>query len=572
MCINKRWKGFKNKLNKPISILIILIFFSSFFYKETSAIESEKLLLGTYSQNTSVQVTSNEALENARLILKYYYLKPVSDEVLNSSSIKEMLEKLEDPYSSYFTKEEYDGFVNNIENKFVGIGIQFEIDNKGVKITNVMDETPAKESGLKTGDIILEANSNILKGLPQEQIGSIIRGKEGTTVNLLIQRNNETLIFNITRKQIELSTVTYEKVNDLGYIYISSFGENTSKEFEEALNILIESKVEGYIVDLRYNSGGYIDTALSIGGYFLGEKSMLKMKNKAGYESVYKGINHNIIIDKPIIFLINKYSASASEILAAAVKDYGKAVFIGDNTYGKGVAQNMYILEDGNYIKITTHEFFSPIGKTINHVGISPDLLVDENYIDPLKIAKLMLASVGQENNIENLKNKDGYAKVKVSNSVYYINLSQATKDENWEVYKYILEKLGKENIFIGIEDKWVKANDVMFTNQMSLFYPKSKIFKEVYKGSDDKRVSVTFNNYIEKTTINDDNIQLIDFETGERISKNIIIEDNSKAIININEDLKQGKEYLLLIDDKVRNSKGAKLNKVTIVKVLIKN
>lgn len=567
---NKISRFLKSNSHKVITILVMLVFFLNFTYIKTSAAESKKLLSEAYAQNTSSQVVSSEALENARLILKYYYLKPVSDEVLNSTSIKEMVEKLEDPYSSYFTKEEYEGFINNIENKFVGIGIQFEIDNKGAKITNVMNNTPAKEAGLAAGDIILQANDILLKGLPQERVGDIIRGEEGTEVNIIVERNEKALSFNIIRKQIELSTVTYEKIDNLGYIYISSFGENTAKEFGEALNELVESKVDGYIVDLRYNSGGYIDTAVDIGGYFLGTKSILNMKNKAGYEIPYYGTKQDKIIDKPIMFLINKYSASASEILAAAVKDYGKAVFIGENTYGKGVAQNMYMLRDGNYMKITTHEFFSPMGKTINHVGISPDLQVDENYMDSLLVAKLMLSQRGEEVNIEKLKDKEGYVKVNINNNIFYINLKEATKDENWEAYKNILERLNKENIFIGIKDEWIKANNEIFSDSVKLYYPRSKVFEKIYKNKDDKKITITFNKNINKDIIN--NIHLIDAETGERISKAMTTDNNSKVIINIEEDLKVGKEYLLLISYEVIDGKGVNLDMVTIGKISIRN
>lgn len=506
-------------------------------------------------------------LSEARSLIKNYYINPVSDEVLNSSSIEDMVKGLNDPYSSYFTKEEYEKFVNAIDNKFCGIGVQVLTDNDGIKIANVIKESPAEEIGLKAGDIITKADSIDLKGLSSEQAVSYIKGEEGTSVHLTVKRDGSSFEIDVVRREISLPTVAGEVLNNsIGYIGISSFGEYTPYEFKNALDQLEEADVKSYIVDLRYNPGGYIDAALDIGGYFVGYNPLMIMENSAGYKAAYKGYNHDKVIEKPIIFLINEYSASASEILSAAVKDYKKAFFIGKTTYGKGVAQSMFSLSDGSFLKITTNEFLSPNGNTINHVGISPDLPVNEENVDSLDLAYLLFSGMRAKDEIEASNNKDGYLKLELNNKSFYIDLKEARKAELWETYRYIIKNIGAKNLFLGQGEKWVNFSYEDLKDEVNLIYPSSKILKSIDKDKKDKIFNITFNKAIDKESANNETIELINAITGERIETNIAADDN-KITLNLKEEL-QDSAYYLVVSSNVKDMKGNKLSKETVVKI----
>lgn len=546
----------KNAKTKTMGIIAaLIIFISSFNYSYVNAAEGG-------------------SLSEARNIIRSYYLNDVSDEVLNSSSIEDMVKQLNDPYSSYFTKQEYESFTSSIDNKFTGIGIQVLTDEEGVKITNVFNTSPAEEAGLKVGDIIIKANDIALKGLSSEQAISYIKGEEGTSVHLVIQRDSVILEMDVIRKQISLPTVEGEVLKDrIGYIEINSFGESTPDEFREKLVKLEESNVGAYVVDLRYNTGGYVEAARNIGGYFIGDKPLMIIRNRAGVLSNFKAYKHDIIIGKPVVFLINQYSASASELLSAAVKDYKKAIFVGQTTYGKGVAQGVFSLSDGGFLKLTTYEFLSPYKNTINHVGVSPDIKVDDNNIDPLYLADFLLSEADNSKNIESLDNKQGYIKVLINNQSFYININEATKDENWEAYKYLIDNININNLFLGKGNGWTsfieEGLDKKLEDKTNLLYPNDKVLKSLIKNSMDKTFTIKFNKAVDPKTANDETIELINGATGQRISANIEVVGGSKITLNLENELQQG-VYYIVVSDKVKDEEGKKLRKETVTKVQV--
>lgn len=523
-----------------------------------------------------VNAAEGSVLSEAKNIIESYYINDVSDEVLNSSSIEDMVKQLNDPYSSYFTKEEYESFTSSIDNKFTGIGIQVLTDKEGVKITSVFNTSPAEEAGLKAGDIIIKADNITLKGLSSEQAISYIKGEEGTSVHLVIQRDTSIVEMDVIRRQIALPTVEGEALNNhIGYIEINSFGENTPDEFKQNLEKLEKANVEAYIVDLRYNSGGYVEAARDIGGYFVGDNSLMIMKNGAGVSASFKAYKHDMIIEKPVIFLINQYSASASELLSAAVKDYKKAIFIGQTTYGKGVAQGIFPLSDGSFLKLTTYEFLSPYRNTINHVGVSPDFQVDDNSIDSLYLSDFLLSEADNSKNIESLDNKQGYIKLLINNESFYININEARKDENWEAYKYLIDNMDIDNLFLGKGNGWTSFSnaglDENLEDKTNLLYPNSKVLKSLIKNSTDKTFTITFNRAINPKTANSETIELINGDTGQRISANIEVAHGEKVTLNLKDELQQG-YYYLVVSDKVKDEDGKKLNKETVTKVQVVN
>lgn len=383
--------------------------------------------------NTKATV-ADTTLGTIKQIIREDYIEEVPENVYNAQSIDDFIKQLGDPYTKYFTAKEYTSFKDQIDMKFVGIGVHIEMVPEGVKVVSLIEGAPAEAAGILPEDIIISADEKSLAGLSSEEAVDLIMGEEGTVVKLKVKRVESILDIDVVRKEIKTPTVTGSMLNNhIGYIQLESFGNATPKEFSTVLESLKSQRADSYIVDLRNNPGGYMYAALDIAGYFIGNKTAMIVEDKKYNRENLKGIKHDYLIDKPVVFLINKYSASASEILSAAVKDYKKAYFIGTNSYGKGVAQSLYEFPDGSALKTTTLRFLSPLGNVINKVGIAPDLKIEE--MDPLPAAELLLG------NSNNTWIKGRYVSVELNNRNFEINLEDIKNDEYWTAFEYILGK-----------------------------------------------------------------------------------------------------------------------------------
>lgn len=405
------------------------------------------LVFNLFIINVSASVT-DETLNTIKQIIKQDYVEEVPEEVYDAQSIEELVDLLGDPYTKYFSANEYNSFTDEIEMKFVGIGIHIEMVPEGVEVVSLIEGAPAEEVGIAPGDIIISANGSSLAGLSSEEAVSLIKGEEGTAVKLEVKRGVSIMNISVVRKEISSPTVTGSLLNNhIGYINIASFGNDTPNKFNEILQSLENQNADSYIVDLRDNLGGYMHAALNIAGYFIGNNTAMMVEDNSGYKEKLNAFIHDEIIDKPVIFLINEYSASASEILAAAVKDYDKAYFIGVNSYGKGVAQSIYEFTDGSAFKMTTMRFLSPLGNVINKIGISPDLKIED--MDPLLAAELLLG------NSKRTSLNGRYMSIEMDNRFFEINLKDIKDDDYWKAYEYILGKATQ----ISLPSSSIKAN-----------------------------------------------------------------------------------------------------------------
>lgn len=427
-----------------------------------------------------------DALNYGKELIREFYIENVNTSTLDAATdMDSLIKSLNDPYSTYFTEQQYNDFLGTINNSFSGIGIQVDKSAEGIKIVSVFDQTPAKAAGLMPGDIIVKADNHNLITLSSEEAIKYIKGPTGTFVDLQVKRNNSLLTFKVERKSIVLPTVDSMMLdNHIGYFKISSFGEKTGEEFAANLEKLGNSP-DSYIIDLRNNGGGYMDVALDIAGYFLGNNVALKTQEKSGVISNYNSKEHKTLIDKPTVFLINKYSASASEILAAAVKDYKKATFIGEKTYGKGVAQNVFILPDNSYIKLTVLEFKSPLGNKINKVGVTPDMEVVDNpekNIDSLKAAQILLSGVG----------KSSKTSINVGNTTFKIDLTLSKAKDNLNTFNYIATN--KPLIVQKDTDRveQPKATDIAKEEPTKEEQPKEPPAEVAYQSADTEGTSVS--------------------------------------------------------------------------------
>lgn len=309
-----------------------------------------------------------------------YYLGEINEEDLIDGALEGYVRGLGDEYSEYISKKDRESFTENTMGNYDGIGIYFGrlISNNKVVIIAPIKETPAYNAGIQPGDIINKIDDEEIK--EDESLTNIsnrIKGKPGTKVKLTIERKGEIKEFEIERANIKLHYIDAEVLDgNIGYMEISSFDEGTADEFINKYNELNQKGIRALIIDLRNNGGGIVEEATKIADRILKkDTTIVTLKDKNGNEEVTKAKTEETI-NIPIILLTNGNSASASEILAGALKDNNAAKIIGEKTYGKGVIQNVYFMTNGSALKLTTNEYFTPNNNRINHVGIEPDIEV----------------------------------------------------------------------------------------------------------------------------------------------------------------------------------------------------
>ena len=314
------------------------------------------------------------------LIDKYYLGEEVDNETLKEGAIKGYIEALGDPYTEYISKEDMEDYMDDTMGNFVGIGVYMvkDTETNQIMVLSPIKNSPAEKAGIRPGDYIVEVDGNACTGDDFSNISNKIKGEVGSTVKLKIQRDGETLDFEIKRENIKVNPVEGEVLeNNIGYIEFSSFDEGTAEEFKNKFNELKSQGITSLIIDLRNNGGGIVDEALKIAGYAVDKGTTLLYEvDKDGNETEEKS-EVDKIIDMPIVILVNENTASSSEILSGALKDLGKAKIVGTKTYGKGVIQQILTLADGSGLKITTEEYLTPNRTKINKVGIEPDETVE---------------------------------------------------------------------------------------------------------------------------------------------------------------------------------------------------
>ena len=322
-------------------------------------------------------ITKLESIE--KVIDEYYY----NEEDIDTDSMIEgmyagMVDSLGDPYSVYYTQEEWEELMRDTEGVYYGIGAYVSIDSKTGcgKISGVIENTPAQEAGLRENDLIYLVDGEPAQGLELSEIVAMIKGEEGTTVHLTIYREGEEdyLEMDVVRKQIESPTVKYEmKDNGIAYIQITEFDEVTYDQFVEALSVIKGNEAKGLILDLRSNPGGSLSVVVDIARQILPEGLIVYTEDRSGKRTEYSCDGDNEL-KIPLVVLVNGNSASASEILAGAVKDYGKGTLIGTKTFGKGIVQRVLPLTDGTALKLTVSAYYTPKGNNIHNIGIEPDI------------------------------------------------------------------------------------------------------------------------------------------------------------------------------------------------------
>ena len=354
-----------NVMKKLLFFIIISLFFFEKSFSENSDIYKKIDLFG-------------EVLEK----INEEYVDEVDQSKSMDAAINGLLQSL-DPYSAYMTPESFEGMQTETSGKFGGLGIEVGMESGVVKVISPIDNTPASRAGLKAGDYIVKIDGVQVQGKSLMDAVDLMRGLVGSSIEITVRRRGvkKALIFNITREIIQVQSVKSELIdNSIGYIRLTSFNENSSKQIKEKVKKLNKNKnLKAYILDLRNNPGGLLSQAIKITDFFLENGEIVSTKSRKISENRKWFAKKGDIIDgKILIVLINYGSASASEIVAGALKDHKRAIIVGENSYGKGSVQSIIPLKNKGAIRLTIAKYYLPSGKSISEIGVTPDIEILE--------------------------------------------------------------------------------------------------------------------------------------------------------------------------------------------------
>lgn len=397
------WRGLAVGLASSCAILLVV--FGSVKIYQTYRVYG-KLASGSSAETESVaNEKTTEKLGVLENTIKQYFWQDVDESTLEEGVYKGLLESLDDPYSVYYTHDELVQLQQQTEGIYYGIGAYISQDNEMgyVRVSKIIKNTPAEASGLQQDDYIYKVDGEDMQGKDSSYVVSKIKGEAGTKVTITVVREGATdpIDIEVERQKIESPTVEYQMLdNDMAYIQITEFDLVTTDQFEEAYKQAQADGMKGLILDLRSNPGGNLSTVCDIARMILPKGLIVYTEDKYGKREEYTcdGANQ---IKVPLVVLTNGYSASASEILAGAVKDYGIGTLVGTTTYGKGIVQKVINLSDGSAVKLTVSNYFTPNGNNIHKIGIDPDVEVEfdaeqyKNGVDnQLEKAKEVLAGL----------------------------------------------------------------------------------------------------------------------------------------------------------------------------------
>lgn len=408
-------------MKKQVTIFLLLILVLFIF---------NKILMGDFSSISSVvdtdsllnthKVSSQKLFDNTWKIIRYNYYdsklneqdwerwkkhykgKIKTDEDANVA-INTMLESLDDPYSRYLDKKNYADQNVSINSKITGIGVNISSIAGKTYVVSVIEDTPAYSAGLKEGDIVLKVNGKSISGMKTSEVADLVRGPENSIVQITLLRKKKNITKKIRRKEIKIKTVKSSIDKNIGYIQVLSFiGTTTSNEFINALEKT--DKTKGLIIDLRGNTGGLLPNAVFIANMFIDRGKIVSIVGRNGYKRNIYAQSTDFVIDKPLLILVDGGSASASEILSGALKDYHRATLVGTRTFGKGMVQKIIPLPNETGLNLTIAKYLTPLGHDINKKGIEPDVVVKFSQKDlskrndiQLNKAKLILAKMIEE-------------------------------------------------------------------------------------------------------------------------------------------------------------------------------
>ena len=374
----------RQKIYKIIMLMVLTAFITSILTAiYIVKLEENNQSAGTTGTSSILSGLTNDSnltksLKTIEKLVKSKYLNvaDIDETKAIDGAIKGYIDSLGDEYTEYIPADEMEEYTESIMGNFVGIGIYMvkNTEKDLVQVLSPIRESPAEKAGIKAGDLIVKVNGVSYTADQMTEMSNTIKGEEGSKVTLEVLRGEETLTFEVTREKVNTNPVYSEKLeNDIGYLEITSFDEGVAEDFKAKYLSLKEQGIKGLVIDLRDNGGGLVDEALKIVDYIVPKnQTILITVDKDGKEEVSKS-KEDKLIEEPVVVLVNASSASASEIMAGALKDLNAAQIVGTKTYGKGVIQQLLTLSNGAGLKITIEEYYTPNKTKINKVGITPD-------------------------------------------------------------------------------------------------------------------------------------------------------------------------------------------------------
>jgi carboxyl-terminal processing protease len=367
-------KNKKKWLLLLVAILILTNVFTFALATSGSLILGNRMLITVDDEETKNGIIKLLALKSQ---IEEEYYQDVDSKTLMEGAIKGMFESLDDPYSAYFTQEEYESYMASATGIYEGIGVVVsEDDNQNTFVIAPQKGTPADLAGIQSGDQIIRVDGEDVTTLGVDEVVSRVRGPADSQVTVTIARDGQEMDFTLTRSSIETTTVDSRVIDGVGYIQISEFASNTAEEFNSQLDNLLSQNISGLVIDLRSNPGGNVQVAVDIADRLLGETVVVYTEDKDGNRTDYKS-DAAEELDLPMVVLVDGGSASSSEILAGALQDTQAATLVGTTTYGKGVVQIIKGLDGEGGFKVTNSEYFTPNGRNIQGVGLEPDVTIE---------------------------------------------------------------------------------------------------------------------------------------------------------------------------------------------------
>lgn len=358
----------KGLISGIVPVLIIAVLVNILVYRNMTSKRIE------VSKDTATKINKIEELIDDKYLFDY------EKEDIETAIIKAYVSGLGDPYSEYYTEEEFEQIGQSAAGSYCGVGVYVTYDEngRGIKILQVIEGGPAEDAGLEEGDIITAIDGNAIELDNFELATSPLAGEEGTKVTVTILRSGKEKDYELTRSVIKQNYVKSGMLdNNIGYVYLAQFTASSVEQFENAVEELKKNGAESIIFDLRDNPGGVLNGAVSILDYLLPEGLIAYVEDKYGNRTDYKSTDGTDELDIPCVVLVNENSASASELFTGALKDRGYATVVGKKTFGKGIVQSLFSLGDGSGLKITVERYFTPNGVCIHGTGIEPDIEVE---------------------------------------------------------------------------------------------------------------------------------------------------------------------------------------------------
>ncbi|MBU0660790.1 S41 family peptidase [Patescibacteria group bacterium] len=390
--VSKQTHGQLNKRNIIVwaVLMVMFAFAGGYLYGSAKGLQKELLnaqgdveitkVVDLYSKTRSEKVDFDQFWDVWDMLKEKHVDQPVDDTQLFYGAIEGLVAGLDDPYTVYFPPKDASDFVESLSGEFEGIGAEIGLRESQLTVVAPLPDSPAMQSGVKPGDKILKIDGEDTYGLSVEEAVTHIRGPRGTQVVLGVLRDEaESLDISITRDTINVPTIRFEmKENNIAYMRISHFNEDTLSEFYTALDDMLLETPDGMILDLRSNPGGFLDSSVMVASEWVDEGSIVLEAFKDDKKEAYMRKGNKRLLGMPTIVLVDGGTASGSEIVAGALQDYGVATIVGEQTFGKGSVQEFEVLPDGSAIKITIAKWLTPLGREINGIGVEPDIILDE--------------------------------------------------------------------------------------------------------------------------------------------------------------------------------------------------